>query len=314
MEFHQLRYALAVADTGNFTRAAERSFVSQPSLSQQILNLESELGHKLFHRLGRRAVPTEAGAAFLQRARTILREVENATREIRDDPGFGRQIVVGAIPSVAPYLLPRIIARCRELHPNLEVHAREDFRPSLCRSVTEGELDLALVSLPIAEPQLLVEPLFSEPLLLVANGNHPLAKKPAVSAPDLENETFILLGDSSTLASQIQRFCGEHHFQPKIGYRCSQIKTVKAFVALNLGISILPRVARSPDDRDLTYRELSGRAPKREIAVIRHLQRYQSTGAQAFLAVTQELVKSYQAGTPAAAVATAPPSDVPASA
>ena len=86
MELHQLRYVLAVSETGNFTRAAERCSVTQPSLSQQIINLESELGHKLFHRLGRQAVPTEAGAAFLERARRIIFEVDDASRAIRDDP------------------------------------------------------------------------------------------------------------------------------------------------------------------------------------------------------------------------------------
>src|SRR3982751_877166 len=98
MELQQLRYVAAVADTGNFTRAAERCFVTQPSLSQQIINLESELGHKLFHRLGRKAVLTEAGAVFLERARRILLEVENATKEISDHPSLGRRITVGAVP------------------------------------------------------------------------------------------------------------------------------------------------------------------------------------------------------------------------
>src|SRR3954471_15307687 len=128
MELHQLRYLVSVADTQNFTRAAERSAISQPSLSQQIINLENELGHKLFHRLGRKAVPTEAGAVFLERARRILLEVENATKEIRDDPSLGRSIVVGAIPTLAPYLLPRAIERARVEHPHLIVHTREDFR------------------------------------------------------------------------------------------------------------------------------------------------------------------------------------------
>ena len=90
MELHQLRYFVAVAETGNFTRASERSNVSQPSLSQQVLNLESEVGHKLFHRLGRKAVLTEAGATFLDRARRILFEVENATKELSDHPSLGR--------------------------------------------------------------------------------------------------------------------------------------------------------------------------------------------------------------------------------
>src|SRR5829696_6867421 len=98
MEMTQLRYFLAVAETGNFTRAAERSNVTRPSLSQQILNLEREVGHKLFHRLGRKAVLTEAGTAFLERARRILFEVENAAKELSDNPSLDRRITVGAIP------------------------------------------------------------------------------------------------------------------------------------------------------------------------------------------------------------------------
>src|SRR5580704_13257100 len=98
MELHQLRYVIAVADTGNFTRASERCNIAQPSLSQQIINLEQEVGHKLFHRLGRRAVPTEAGTAFIERARRILFEVENASKELGDHPSLGRRITVGSIP------------------------------------------------------------------------------------------------------------------------------------------------------------------------------------------------------------------------
>src|SRR5258708_7301612 len=105
MELHQLRYFVAVAETGNFTRASERSHITQPSLSQQILNLEKEVGHKLFHRLGRKAVLTEAGATFLERARRILNEVENAAKELQDHPALDRRITVGAVPTVAPYLV-----------------------------------------------------------------------------------------------------------------------------------------------------------------------------------------------------------------
>lgn len=300
MELQQFRYAVAVADAANFTRAAERCFVSQPSLSQQLINLEAELGHKLFHRLGRRAVPTEAGAAFLVRARRILAEVENTTREIRDDPSFGRRIVVGAIPSVAPYLLPPILDRCRKAHADLVIHVREDFRLPLCRAVVEGELDMALVSLPVKDPQLSVESVLTEPLLLVVHRNHPLATKDEVSAADLADETFILLGDSSSLTSQIQRFCGDHNFEPKIGFRCAQIRTVKAMASLGLGISILPQVAKSSQDQELVYRQLSGRAPQREIAVVRHLQRYQSKGTEAFLAVLRDAIRDYSPGTPTA--------------
>src|SRR5687768_5848997 len=135
MELYQLRYFVAVAETGNFTRASERSNVSQPSLSQQILNLEREVGHKLFHRLGRKAVLTEAGHAFLERARRILFEVENATRELGDHPSLGRRISVGAVQTVMPYLLAPAITKAREALPNVTVDAREDFRNDLVRAV-----------------------------------------------------------------------------------------------------------------------------------------------------------------------------------
>ena len=127
MELNQLRYAVAIADTGNFTRAAERSNVTQPSLSQQILNLEREIGHKLFHRLGRKAVLTEAGSVFLERARRILFEIENASKELSDHPSLDRRITVGAIPTVAPYLVVPLIARCRIGQGQAVVVADADF-------------------------------------------------------------------------------------------------------------------------------------------------------------------------------------------
>src|SRR5476651_396009 len=104
MELDQLRYAVAVAETGNFTRAAERSHITQPSLNQQIINLEREIGHKLFHRLGRKAVLTEAGTVFLERARRILVEVENASKELSDHPSLDRRITVGAVPTIMPQI------------------------------------------------------------------------------------------------------------------------------------------------------------------------------------------------------------------
>ncbi|MFT3784011.1 MAG: LysR family transcriptional regulator [Nibricoccus sp.] len=292
MELHQLRYFVNVAETGNFTRAAERSFVSQPSLSQQIINLEKELKHKLFHRLGRKAVLTEAGTVFLERARRILFEVDDTTRELQDSPGLERKITVGAITTLAPYLMPQLIALCRSRLPHLQVNVREDFRSDLTKAVLEGELDLAIVSLPVKDPQISVEVLFQETLLLVVGKPHPLASKPEVTTADLVDQTWILLGSGSSLANQIQRFCGDHNFEPKIGYRCAQVATVKALVALGAGISILPQVALAADDRSrLISKPLADRTPTREIGIIRHLQRYQSLGAEQFIGLLREHVK-----------------------
>jgi LysR family hydrogen peroxide-inducible transcriptional activator len=289
MELSQLRYVLAVAETGNFTRAAIRSHIAQPSLSQQIIKLERELGHKLFHRLGRKAVLTDAGTAFLERARRILFEVEDATKQLGDSPTFERKITVGAIPTLAPYLLPGLIERCRRRNPNLQVNIREDFKTTLIAEMLEGKLDLALVSLPIEEASIQVEVLWKEPLVLVVAKGHPLAKKERVTAADLPEESFILLGSSSSLAAQVRRFCGDHHFEPKIGSRCGQIATVKAMVGIGAGISILPEGVKSPEDRDsLVYLALADAEPSREIAVLKHMQRYQSRGAEQFLALVRE--------------------------
>jgi len=292
MELQQLRYLVTVAETGNFTRAAERCHVSQPSLSQQIINLEKELKHKLFHRLGRKAVLTEAGAAFMDRARRILFEVDDSTRELQDSPGLERKITVGAITTLAPYLMPQMLALCHTRLPHLQVNLREDFRANLTKAVIDGELDLAIVSLPVKDPNISVEALFEETLMLVVGKPHPLASKHVVTTEDLKTQTFILLGTSSSLASQIQRFCGDHNFEPKIGYRCAQVATVKALVALGVGISILPQVTLGADDRSkIIVKPLADRTPTREIGVIRHMQRYQSLGAEQFITVLREHVK-----------------------
>jgi LysR family transcriptional regulator, hydrogen peroxide-inducible genes activator len=291
MELHQLRYFVAVAETGNFTRASERSHISQPSLSQQVSKLESEIGHKLFHRLGRKAVLTEAGTAFLERARRILFEVENAAKELGDHPSLGRRITVGAVQTVMPYLVTPLIARLRETLPNLLVDSVEDFRSNLVRGVVEGDLDLAVVPQPVKDHRISIEPLFAEPLLLVVGKSHPIAGRTEISIADLAAETFVSLGDSSALAAQVRAFFGDQKFQPRIGFRCAQVATLKQIISLGLGISLLPQLARQHDDRDtLTYLKLTGSEPTRELVVIRHLQRYQSRGAEQFLAVLREHV------------------------
>lgn len=311
MELHQLRYLVAVAETGNFTRASERCNVTQPSLSQQIINLEGEVGHKLFHRLGRKAVLTEAGATFLERARRILFEVENAAKELSDHPSLERRITVGAVQTVMPFLVVPLISRCREKLPNLTIDAREDFRADLVREVVEGELDLAVVPLPVNDHRLSIEPLLTEPLLLVVGKNHPIAKRTEISINEIAEENFISMGSSSTLAEQIRVFFGGHNFAPKIGYRCAQVPTVKLLVSTGLGISILPQLARQEDDRDLVYLRLTGAEPTRDLAVIRHLQRYQSRGAEQFLALLREHTKEKHGvpRDPAAAVQASPLGD-----
>jgi len=178
MEMHQLRYFLAIAATGNFTRAAEQCHVSQPSLSQQIIKLEEEVGHKLFDRMGRRVQLTDAGRLLLEHARTVLTTVENATRQLRETrgQGFGR-LAIGVIPTIAPYLLPRALAAFTRANPHVELIIQEDYTARIIDGLSAGELDIAIAALPITDDNLVVEVLGTEPLLLVLPKGHPLTGK-----------------------------------------------------------------------------------------------------------------------------------------
>jgi LysR family hydrogen peroxide-inducible transcriptional activator len=292
MELYQLRYFLAVAETGNFTKAAARSFVSQPSLSQQILNLEEEFGQKLFHRMGRKAVLTDAGLKLLESARRILTDADQTLQELKESTGLGPKVTVGAIPTVAPFFFPAIMAHCRANEIPLSIQTQEDFRRPLGEAVLEGHLDWALISLPFNEPRLHFEKLYSEPLWVAMSANHRLASTEYLTFESLRDETFILMGEASTLTLMIQRFCGDHDFEPRISHRCGQLATAKTLTAMGLGITVLPKSARSATDPEgLIFRKFSGPTqPSRDIALVRHRRRHITRGAQLFADIARSVV------------------------
>lgn len=294
MELRQLQYFLALAETGSFTRAAERCRIAQPSLSQQILNLELELGQRLFDRLGRRAVLTEPGRRLRDRAQRIIREVDDATREIADrgaTEAAGR-VTIGVIPTVGPYLMPQLVDRLRSLHPALEIQSYEDFMVYLLEALREGELDFALVGLPVEEDELIAEPLFEDPLLVVLPTGHRLARADRIVPADLATEPLVLLGEKSSLALQIDRFFGGHNVRARVVHRCAQVQTMKAYVAAGLGISILPQLVRNPrdDGRRIVYRSLDAVTPRRTVSLVRHRDRYQASAARTFAARLREFL------------------------
>jgi LysR family transcriptional regulator, hydrogen peroxide-inducible genes activator len=296
MEIYQLRYFVAIAETGSFTKASARCFISQPSLSQQIQNLEQELGQELFHRLGRSIALTQAGHLLLEHARRILFEADNAIRELKEDPGLGHRVSVGAIPTVAHFFFPAVVAYCRANEIPLKLRSYENFRPNVVAAVLEGEIDLGLISLPINEPRLVQTPLFTEPLLLAVSAHHALAEAKQVTFRDLKDENFILLGDASSLAAQVRRISGDYDFEPRIAHRCAQLATVKTLTAMGLGVSILPRSARNANDpAGLVYRKFTDVAPSREIALVSHYRRHPGRGAQVFIDAARAVVGPLQA-------------------
>lgn len=285
MELQQLRYVLAVARTGNFSRAAEQCHVSQPSLSQQIQKLEEELGEKLFDRLRQRAQLTPVGEAFVRRAARILDEVESAGREAREARELTcGTVCVGALPTIAPYLLPTVIGRFATLFPGVQIVVQEDTTARMLAMLAGGEVDFAIVSLPITDARFEVETLFEEELLLALPARHRLARRPAVTLADLEGERFILMKEGHCLGDQVLDFCHRQDFRPTVSCRSAQIETIQALVAAGLGVSLVPRMAcaSGPEKRPV-YRPLQDVRPRRTVVALWLRQRPPGRAAREFL-------------------------------
>jgi len=285
MELHQLRYLLAVARTGNFSRAAEQCRVSQPSLSQQIAKLESELGERLFNRLKRNAVLTSAGEALVQRATRILAEVEAARGDVADAGAQIRgKVSVGVLPTIAPYLLPRVLALTARECPAMEVRLHEATTAQLLASAAACEIDLAILSLPIDDTRFIRESLFDEELLLAVPPKHPLTKKKRVGVKDLESERFILLEEGHCLGDQSLSFCHRHDLHPQVAFRSAQLETIQVLVAGGIGISLIPKLATAaPRPGRPVYLSLTEPRPKRAIGVLWRKECHHGRAAREFL-------------------------------
>ncbi len=293
MEMHQLRYVVAVARTGNFSRAAEQCHVAQPSLSQQILKLEDELGERLFDRGKRSARPTPHGEAFLRRAVRILEEVDAAKREATDarDLLHGT-VTVGVLPTIAPYLLPAVIVAFTEKFPGVEIVVQEDTTERLLKLAHGYEIDFALASHPIRDERLEIRELFTEELLLALPPGHPLTRRRTVRAADLEGERLIVMKEGHCLGDQVLGFCDRRDVTPRISFRSARLETVQALVHSGLGISLIPAMAIRNQNGNLPeYRPLQAPKPERKIVALWPRQRPPGRAAGEFL-------KMVTAGTP----------------
>ncbi len=285
MEIHQLQYFVSVVEMGNFTRAAEKCLVAQPSLSQQIIKLEKELGQKLIERLNRGIRLTDAGRIFYERACHILDSVEVAKREISDDrdENIGR-ITVGAIPTIAPYLLPAVLKKFAARFPKAEVILRENLTEFTIKGCLEGELDLGILALPIDQGHFEVTPLFTEELLLAMHAKHPFVQKKRITMKDVSREAFILLNETHCLGEQIISFCKQRDCLPRVACESSQLLTAQEMVGLNHGISLIPEMAAAVDSsKKRVYRSLSGIKPTRTIAMIWHKHRHRGALVKNFI-------------------------------
>ena len=244
MEFHQLRYVCAIADTGSFSRAAERCRVAQPSLSQQVLKLEEDLGSKLFDRLGRSVRLTEAGRAFLPHARSILHQMEAARSGVEDKRTDVRgNVAVGVIPTIAPYLMPQYVAAFSKRYPEARLRIVEETTPVLIEGLRNLSVDVAILSLPLRHKEFQIFPLRTEPLYAVLPKEHPKAGAKSIALKDLREEQFVMLRDGHCFRDVSIAACTRAKLNPRVGFESGQFSSLLGMVAAGVGVSLVPEMA-----------------------------------------------------------------------
>ena len=265
----QFRYFEALARHGHFGRAADDCAISQPALSMQIKDLEQTLGAKLVERGARDARLTSFGEEFLVRAREILRSVDELGDLARasQERLVGR-LRIGIIPTIAPYLLPRIIRDLNKSHAGLDIHVRETLTGNLIKELGEGRLDTAIVALPISEPSLTEVPLFDEDFVLVRPSVD--RDRPVPSPEKLREMRLLLLEEGHCFRDQALSLCKMQSTLPREQLEGSSLSTLVQMVGSGIGVTLIPEMAVEIETRsaDVAASRFLGSQPKRSIGMV----------------------------------------------
>jgi len=288
MEVHQLRYFCAVARHGTFTRASEVEHVAQPSLSQQIQKLEGELGSRLFDRLPRSAKLTVFGQAFLPKAERILRELEAAKTELLEMAGDEKgDVVLGIIPTIGAYLLPKLLKGFSARHPQVTVRVVEDITPTLLQRLHDGTIDMAVIALPVAGTDLAAVELLEEKLYAVLPDDHRYAKRKSLSLAELNREQFLLLKEGHCFRDSLIAACHKSKMSPTVVFESGQFATILAMVSAGMGVSAVPAMAVQPH-AGCRFIPLSGKHNTRKVALVTLRQHYKTRAQQLVMKQMQE--------------------------
>jgi DNA-binding transcriptional LysR family regulator len=298
MELRQLQYAVQIAQERNFSRAAEKLHIAQPSLSQQLSKMEKELGVLLFHRNTNAVEPTHAGERFVEKARRILDLVEQLRIEMEDISQMRKgKLVVGSLPITGSHILPLVLPEFQHRYPEIEIVLTEETTSRLEQLTAHGQTDLSVLSLPLSEPSLHGEVLLEEEIFLAVPPAHALSRElgehgEEVPLERFKDEPFIVLKRGQGFRQISLDLCRQAGFTPNIVFESSNIETAQSLVAAGMGVAFIPEmVARSPRSRFVPhYLRLAGR-PKRTLVVAYKKGRYLSKAAEAFLAVALEVVR-----------------------
>jgi LysR family transcriptional regulator, hydrogen peroxide-inducible genes activator len=291
METHQIRYFLAVSQTGRFTQAAKQCHVSQPSLSIQIAKLEEELGGPLFERTKKGVTLTARGEMFLPRANVILSEMESARKEVEALSNLSMGLVtLGCLPTTGAHVLPQILTAFRKSYPKISVQLKEESSPGLARNLEQGEVELAIVDEAGLKPTLEHVVLLKEDLLLALPPHHVLSQKRSLALKQLAEEPFILMKPGHGFRQITLDLFRRAELTPQVVFESDGIETVQALVAAGLGFSVVPRmVAKVPK---VSYVELSQPQASRTLCLAWRKKSKLSPATQALSRVIQETFKS----------------------
>jgi LysR family hydrogen peroxide-inducible transcriptional activator len=257
----ELKYLIAVAEEQHFGRAAERSHVSQPSLSTAIKNIEGELGVRVFERSKRGVAVTQIGAEIVAQARRALEEAARIKTVAKRGKNQLRGVLrLGVIHTIAPYLLPQLVAALRKVAPEMPLDIEENMTANLDRLLKAGEIDVAILALPYAAPGIAVEPLYDEEFQVLVPARHAFARRRTVPIDELDGGDLLLLPVGHCLRDQVLDACTEFSRPPPQGRLGNSLETLRSMVASGLGITVLPATAlveryRSPLVKALPFAE-----------------------------------------------------------
>jgi len=272
MNLKDLKYLVALADTGHFGRAAQRTFVSQPTLSAQLKKLEEYLGVKLVERHPKNVQLTEVGKQIVARARHMLSEGDEILALARNntDPLSGK-LKVALIPTIGPYLLPRVMQKLRKALPQLGLMLYEYQTEDLLKRVKEGEIDVGILALPIEQDGLECRRLYREEFTVALPSDNPLAQKPSIKVSDLKGQTLLLLEDGHCLRDQALEVCSRIDVREAEDFRATSLETLRHMVVAGLGVTLMPELAvESPfgSQRGLVIRQFTKPAPARTVGAV----------------------------------------------
>jgi len=296
MELRQLSYVIQIAKEKNFSRAAEKLHIAQPSLSQQLSKLEQELNVMLFRRTTNNVEPTEAGEVFVEKAQHILDAVEQLRQEMDDMAQMRKgKLVVGTLPITGAHILPHVLPRFGKQYPQIEVVLVEDTTAKLEQLTASGGTDVSLLTLPLIDANLSCEPYMEEEICLAVPRNHPLTHETEpIDLITLKNEPFIALKRGQGFRQITVDLCEQAGFSPNIVFESTNIDTVQALVAAEMGIAFVPNMLTKTSNHDYTpaYLRINSH-PTRTLVIASRKGRYLSKAAQAFIATLKETIRDH---------------------